>query len=247
MRFLSVAERELRAGTRHKGTYRSRWITAAAFLALLAWLIWVFGFRSRQVFQTYSTLTFLFCLIFSAAQTADCLSSEKREGTLGLLFLTNLNGLEIIGGKLCSSALAAAYGLFAIFPLLALQMLIGGVTLDHFWRTVLALVNAIFFAVATGFLASSLFVRQFTAVAAATGLVLFTSLGLAGFSAVVRAFRGPKVLMDGLAIFSPLFTLTSAPAAGLANRYWWSFLAVMGLSWFFLALAAWRVSWTCTT
>src|SRR5882724_9951854 len=244
MRFLSVAERELRAGARNKGTYRSRWITAAAFLALLAWLIWVFNFRSRQVFPTYSTLTFFFCLIFSAAQTADCLSSEKREGTLGLLFLTNLNGLEIIGGKLCSSALAAAYGLFAIFPLLALQMLIGGVTFGHFWRTVLALVNAIFLAVAAGFLASALFVRQFTAVAAATGLVLFASLGLTGLSAVVRVFRGPKVLMDGLGMVSPLFALASAPAAGLANRYWWSLLAVMGVSCLFLALAAWRVSWS---
>jgi hypothetical protein len=120
----------------------------------------------------------------------------------------------------------------------------GGVTLGHFWRTVLALVNAIFLAVAAGFLASSLFVRQFTAVAAATGLVLFFSLGLAGLSAAVRAFRGPKVLMDSLGIFSPLFTLTSAPTAGLANRYWWSLLAVMGVSWFFLALAAWRVSWS---
>ena len=244
MRFLSVAERELRAGARHKATYRSRWVTAGAFLALLAWLIWVFSFRPRQVFQIYSTLSFFFCLIFGAAQTADCLSSEKREGTLGLLFLTNLNGLEIIGGKLCSSALAAAYGLFAIFPLLALQMLMGGVTLGHFWRTVLALVNAIFLAVATGFLASSLFVRQFTAIAAATGMLLFASLGLAGLSAAVRALRGPKLLMDGLAILSPLFTLNSAPGIGLPNLFWWSFLAVMGLSWSFLALAAWRVSWS---
>src|SRR6185436_17365787 len=127
-------------------------------------------------------------LIFSAAQTADCLSSEKREGTLGLLFLTNLNGFEIIGGKLCSSALTAAYGLFALFPLLALQMLIGGITLGHFWRTVLALVNAIFFSVAAGFLASSVCLRQFTAIASATGLALFFSLGLMGLAETANAF-----------------------------------------------------------
>src|SRR5690242_18294956 len=115
MRFLSVAERELRAGARQKATHRIRWITAAVFLGLLAWLMWVFdGFRAPQVFQIFATLTFFYCLIIGTARTADCLSSEKREGTMGLLFLTNLNALEIIGGKLCSSALAAAYGLFAI-------------------------------------------------------------------------------------------------------------------------------------
>src|SRR6185436_15942852 len=96
-----------------------------------------------------------YCLLVGTARTADCLGSEKREGTMGLLFLTNLNGFEIIGGKLCSSAVAAAYGLFAIFPLLALQMLIGGITLGHFWRTVLALISAIFFSVTAGFLASA--------------------------------------------------------------------------------------------
>src|SRR5258706_11370723 len=247
MRFLSVAERELRAGARHKWTYRSRWITAAAFLALLAWLIWVFSFRSRQVFQTYSTLTFFFCLIFSAARTADCLSSERREGTMGLLFLTNLNGPEIIGGKLCSSALAAAYGLFAIFPLLALQILIGGITLGHFWRTVFALANAIFFSVTAGFLASSVCVRQFTAIAAATGFALFFSAGLLAAAALTNVFRstpGWKALVDGLAIFSPLYTLVSAEGGRVfgRNHYWQSVLAVTGLSTLCLALATWRVS-----
>jgi len=179
MRFLSVAERELRAVSRHKGTHRLRWITGAAFFGLLVWLMWAFdGFRAPQIFQIFATIAFFYCLLIGTARTADCLSSERREGTMGLLFLTNLNGPEIIGGKLCSSALAAAYGLFAIFPLLALQMLIGGITLGHFWRTVLALANAIFFSVTAGFLASSVCVRQFTAIAAATGFALFFSAGL---------------------------------------------------------------------
>jgi len=115
MRFLSVAERELRAGARNKGTYRSRWITAAAFLALLAWLIWVFSFRSRQVFQTYSTLTFFFCLIFSAAQTADCLSSEKREGNPGLSVSHQSQRLRIIAEN-SAPALWPLLRVVAIFP-----------------------------------------------------------------------------------------------------------------------------------
>src|SRR5262245_55777665 len=136
MRFLSVAERELRAAARHKATHRLRWITAALFFVFLVWLMWAFdGFRARQIFAVFSSITFFYCLITGTARTADCLSSERREGTLGLLFLTNLNGPEIIGGKLCSSAISAAYGLFAIFPIVAGQMLIGGITLGTFWKT----------------------------------------------------------------------------------------------------------------
>src|SRR5688572_18017381 len=142
MRFLSVAERELRATARQRRTHRLRWLTAAGFLALLAWLMWALeGLGAHHIFKVFAGIVFFYCLLFGTALTADCLSSEKREGTLGLLFLTNLNAPEIIAGKVCSTALAAAFGLFAIFPVLASQLMVGGITLEHFWKTVLALVN----------------------------------------------------------------------------------------------------------
>ncbi|HSU54041.1 MAG TPA: hypothetical protein VLT36_08300 [Candidatus Dormibacteraeota bacterium] len=248
MRFLSVAERELRAGARQKSTYRVRAITAAVFFLLLAWLMWVFdGFRAPQIFGIFSTITFFYCLIIGTTQAADCLSAEKREGTLGLLFLTNLNGPEIIGGKLCSGAMAAAYGLFAIVPLLALQMLVGGITLGYFWRTVLAFADAIFFSVATAFLASSLCVRQFTAVATAGGVALFFSAGLMAIAAmldVLKTTKTPNLWIDAIGTCSPLYTLLSAETGAVwrRNRFWWSVLAVNAISWLFIALATWRIS-----
>jgi hypothetical protein len=146
MRFLSVADRELRSAARQKATYRTRWITAAVFFGLLVWLLWVFqGFTNRgaapQIFKVFSVLTLLYCLFLAAGRTADCIGVERGEGTLGLLFLTNLNSAEIIAGKLCSSALASVYGLMAIFPMLALPLLMGGVTIGQFALTVLALLN----------------------------------------------------------------------------------------------------------
>src|SRR5215831_14795912 len=179
MRFLSIAERELRAASRNKATHRIRWVTASVFFGVLIWLMWVFnGLRAPQVFDIFTGGTLCYCILIGTAGTADCLSSERREGTLGLLFLTNLNGPEIIAGKLCSSALSAAYGLLAIFPLMALQLLIGGITLDHLSRTMLSLVVAIFFSIAAGFLASSLCLKQFTAIAWAFAIALFFSGGL---------------------------------------------------------------------
>ncbi len=49
----------------------------------------------------------------------DTLSSEKREGTLGFLFLTNLTGTDVVLGKLVSIALPA-FGRRASPPLSAL-------------------------------------------------------------------------------------------------------------------------------
>ena len=177
MRFLSVADRELRSAARQKATYRTRWLTAALFFGLLVWLLWAFdGFTNRraapQIFKVFSVLTFLYCLFLGTARTADCISVERREGTLGLLFLTNLNSAEIIAGKLCSTALASVYGLMAIFPMLALPLLMGGITFGHFARTVLGLLNGILFALAAGFLASVVCKRQFTAIALAMGLTI---------------------------------------------------------------------------
>src|SRR5262245_46016798 len=153
MRFLTVAERELRAASRRKVTYRGRWIIAAGFLALLLWLGWAFDvFANRgagpAVFPAFSVCLLVYWLFVAAAATADCLSREKREGTLGLLFLTNLNSAEIVAGKLCSNGLALIYLLVAIFPVMALPVLIGGVTFANFWCSVLALVNGLCLAIA---------------------------------------------------------------------------------------------------
>ena len=72
------------------------------------------------------------------------------------------------------SALLVVAAVLVTFPLffaafLALPVLIGGVTFDQFWRTVLALVSGLFYAMAAGFAASSVCVRQFPAIALGTG------------------------------------------------------------------------------
>jgi ABC-type transport system involved in cytochrome c biogenesis permease component len=237
MRFLSVAERELRAAARRPGTYYVRWITGIAFFGLLIWLLWVYGgFRnarvSDDVFQVFSGLIFFYCLIVGTAGTADSLSAEKREGTLGLLYLTNLNSAEIVAGKLCSSALAMVYGLLAIFPILALPLLLGGITFEHFGRTVLALLSTILFSLAAGFTASAVCVRQFPAVALATGIALLGGTGLLAAAAIVKEFRGAQWVVDLLAVCCPFYPLLIADGSKMfgGNYYWVSVGVVSGLA-----------------
>ena len=236
MRFLSVADRELRCAARHQSTYRTRWVTAALFLGLLLWLMWAFhGLGSRQagpsIFKAFSVLAFLYCLFLSAARTADCISAERREGTLGLLFLTNLNSSEIVAGKLCSHVLGSVYGLMALFPMLALPLLLGGVTFGCFWRTVLAVLNGMLFGLAAGFLVSVLCKRQFTALALTLGLTLGLCGGLL-LGAAAAASYGPTHALAGVAAFSPFYTLFAAQSTpGLGTIHFWrSIAAVAGLS-----------------
>ncbi len=252
MRFLSVADRELRSAARQKATYRTRWLTAVLFFGLLIWLLWVFqGFTNRraapEIFKILSVLTFLYCLFLGTARTADCISVERREGTLGLLFLTNLNSAEIIAGKLCSTALASVYGLMAIFPMLALPLLMGGITFGSFARTVLALLNGILFALAAGFLASVLCKRQFTAIALALGLTVGLGGGSLLGAAAAYSYGPTKPLADWLAVFSPLYTLLAADGTqlfGSSNRFWLSAATVASLSLGWLGLTTFLLART---
>ena len=249
MRFLSLAERELRAASRRPGTYIIRCVTGTGFFVLLLWLTWVFGgFRNQsaalQIFNVFTVLSFFYCLIVGTARTADCLSSEKREGTLGLLFLTNLNSAEIVAGKLCANALPTVYGLLAIFPIMALPLLMGGITIEHFGRTLLALLDAILFSLAAGFVASVFCKRQFTAVALAVTLALVFGAGLLGAAAIIAEYHGPRVWVNGLSTLCPLYTLLSANGGRIfaRNHFWFSFLAVAGLSLTWLALVTWQLA-----
>jgi hypothetical protein len=49
--------------------------------------------RAQALFYTISGLTFAYSLLAGTGATADCLSEEKRDGTLGLLFLTDPKGM----------------------------------------------------------------------------------------------------------------------------------------------------------
>src|SRR5206468_2120380 len=122
MTFLPVVDRELRIAARRRQTYWTRFFAALSTLALGAW-IWGWlaaeqaaSDRGLILFQTVSGLAFVYCLLGGIGITADCLSQEKREGTLGLLFLTDLKGYDVVLGKLSATSLNALYRLFSVFP-----------------------------------------------------------------------------------------------------------------------------------
>jgi len=124
----AILDRELKIAARQKSTRISR--TLAPFLLATIWFIvcWTGSVRSAQQlgFQTLiatSILALAGALFAGAFLTADSISSEKREGTLGLLFLTHLRPADVILGKFFSTFTQAFYVLLAIFPVLALPLM----------------------------------------------------------------------------------------------------------------------------
>src|SRR5207237_9649608 len=110
----------------------------------------------KDVFYVLSGLFLLSSLAAGIRYTADCLSEEKREGTLGLLFLTDLKSYDVVLGKLAATSLNCTYALLAMLPVLAIPLLLGGVSVAEFWRMALVLANALFFSLATGIFISTM-------------------------------------------------------------------------------------------
>ena len=162
MTFLPIVERELRVRARQKITHRFRIGSALVAMILVVFMLFLGSATpspqsiGRQTFHTLAWLAFGYCLLEGVRTTADCLSEEKRAGTLGLLFLTDLKGYDVVLGKFVAASLNSFYALVAILPPLALPILIGGVTGAEFWRLVLMLTNTLFFSLCVGIFVSSI-------------------------------------------------------------------------------------------
>jgi hypothetical protein len=158
-----VLERELRAAARRPQTWRLRWITATGAMAVLLTLVWFFGRSGVKtpsgqvgsvVFHTIAGLVAVWALFLGCQRTADSLGKERREGTLGLLFLTDLNGWSVAGGKLFAAALDTVFQLVAVVPVLVVPVLLGGVGLGQLLMLLLALGNGLLLSLVSGLLAS---------------------------------------------------------------------------------------------
>ena len=161
MSLLPIVARELIEASRRSGTYWVR-LTAAAVALVISGIVFMASWRmspgelGMALLVPLAIFTQVYCLLIGVFRTADCLSEEKREGTLGLLFLTDLKGYDIVLGKLVATSLNAFYGVVAIFPVMAIPLLVGGVTAGDLSRIVLVALNNMFFSLAVGMFCSSI-------------------------------------------------------------------------------------------
>lgn len=160
-----IVERELRVASRLPWTYWLRVVVATC--GLLAGCL---GLAETQrqglvtngtgsgepIYYLVSILGLLLAGLSGFLFTTDSVSVEKREGTLGLLFLTDLRSHEIILGKFVAHALAALYCQLALVPILGLSLLMGGISMMDCVRMAAALLVVTFASLSLGLLASIL-------------------------------------------------------------------------------------------
>jgi uncharacterized protein YbdZ (MbtH family) len=121
-------------------------------------------------------LLFLATLLMSLV-SADAITRERREGTLGLLLLTDMTPAEIVWGKMLSCGLTTFLVLLGSLPALMLPVLAGGVTGSEAALTGLGLLNTLFVVLAAGLLISTVFRERRYAVPATLGLVAALAFG----------------------------------------------------------------------
>jgi ABC-type transport system involved in multi-copper enzyme maturation permease subunit len=210
MTLLPVVERELRVAARERNTYRVRFL--AAFLTVLfcvfsLWAVRVFFGGStippRELFLFLTWIMFGFVILAGFSLTCDCISQEKRDSTLGLLFLTDLRGYDVVLGKLAAAAARGFYALLATVPVLALPLMMGGTNLTELARTTVTLVTSLFFSMAIGLLVSSLLKKNWSAFGV-SGFVLFVFVALLpAYSEFVRSYYRDPIVAHWIEIPSP--------------------------------------------
>jgi ABC-type transport system involved in multi-copper enzyme maturation permease subunit len=184
MTFLPIVARELIEASRKRGTYWTRVASAAVGLGIGGTVLFLtrLGAQPGEIgmflFVPLAVASFIYTLLIGVFRTSDCLSEEKREGTLGLLFLTDLKGYDIVFGKLAATSLNAFYGVLALFPVMAIPLLAGGVAIGDFWYVVMVSLNNLFFSLAVGMFCSSISRDERKAMVLAFLLILFFTAGL---------------------------------------------------------------------
>jgi hypothetical protein len=247
MTFLPLVERELRAATRQPYARRLRTgvATSAMVIAiwgLWAWSSWIAGaLVGHSLFRTLAGIAFVGSLSAGVLWTADVISQERREGTLGLLFLTDLRPADVVLGKLAAKAVLPFYGLLALLPALAVFTVAGGVTAGELWRTMLALANTLFVSLAVA-LFTSLFCREQRLAHA----LAFLAIALLAIPSVALQMIGPLSFATAYEELVALMSLTTTFTFADERRFqsapslfFGSLVGTHLLAWICLALACW--------
>ena len=251
MRFLPIVERELRVAARQRRTWWRRVLTMAAALVIFAFVYLTIGqWQSlsavgQTVFAALSVLGMIYALLAGPLTTVDCLSRERREGTLGLLFLTDLRSTDVVLGKLAAASLNIVLDLTAALPVVAIPILMGGVSLTQLALVVLALVNMMFLSLATGVVASAAFDSGRSALAFTFAWLFFLSLGLMFVGMEILNIHPASQAAPFFYFCCPVYTMMHCLSGTMrtpAWPYWLNMAAMHLLGWACLFIACWRTA-----
>jgi ABC-type transport system involved in cytochrome c biogenesis permease component len=261
-------ERELRVAWRRQNPTKLRFWLAVGGIAVSLFFMWFNPSRGKNALgsELHKLLFWAgIILIFQVPRTtAGLFAEERRNDTLGLLFLCGIRPGELFVGKLLGVALIAYTHLLGLFPFLAIAFLVGGVSIKLFTATLVCLPLLLLFAFAVSTLASVLTDDDSAA--------LFVALLLGGVICLATpvvfwangSFSDVQTLSRDWLALSPAFpayVVASGLGGGTPAQFWtgcamtliWSLIclgaagAIMTRSWRDrpdgAAGASWRTRW----
>jgi ABC-type transport system involved in cytochrome c biogenesis permease component len=197
---------------------------------------------AKVLFGVITGCSVLYCCLSGIRSTADCLSEEKREGTLGLLFLTDLRGYDVVLGKLAANSVSAFYIIVAVLPVFGIPLLLGGISPAEFGRMALVALNSLFLSLSIGMWISSISQVAQKAMGASLGALLFIMAGLPALGAWLAAsYRIPRNVSELFFLSSPGFAYYTAWDViylRAAHSFWISLIVIHVLAWLLLGLAS---------
>ncbi|MFL2923674.1 MAG: ABC transporter permease [Limisphaerales bacterium] len=252
MSLFPIVARELRVASRRRSLYAGRTVFALAAI-FISGLIMSFNQAAPNtmgsiLFYTLSSFAFVYCAMEGIWITSDCVSEEKREGTLGLLFLTDLSGYDVVFGKLAATSLRSFCGLLAILPVLAIPLLLGSVTGKEFGRLILVLINTMLLSLSVG-ICISVYCTKAVKSAVATFAMMIVLLGAGPIClfliAMVTKNSPSPINVDTYSVHSAIYGMSMvADRAYLAEpwSYWKSLITNHVFIWVFIVTASLAVS-----
>ena len=207
MNLLPVIQREFRACCRRPSTYWLRVVAAVGLAVAAAYHFLEFSTFSPflrpnvglELFQRLNLLAVLFLLAACVLLVAPSLGREKRDGTLGLLFLTPLGAREIVIAKTLFFALFIFSAWLAFLPIMDLPLTLGGVTFKDVAGAFCQSLNAILAGLAGGMLAASFCDSRTGSIVGGTLFALF----FLGLTTLIHAFVLSCVFLGSLSPGQP--------------------------------------------
>ena len=185
-------------------------------------------------FAFFSWCLWLFCLVEGVRQSFDMLSGEKREGTIGLLFLTRMRGLDVVLGKVSVGFIASFFPVLGALPILGILILLGGVSGAEFARMSAALLATLGASLSAGIFVSARSIYAGKAWSAACGILLIWILA----SIIGSAVGWPMAIPSPWTLFRNSFDSRYLADPSI---FWISLGIVLGAASLFLIGAGWTI------
>lgn len=238
-----LIERELSVALRKQQTRRVRnWGTVICVAVTTLFLLFGAASGTSDWGKELNRLLFwggLFIILQVPGYTVGIFAEERRNQTLGLLFLCGLGPWELFTSKTLGSALVSLSTLAILYPFFAISFFGGGVTWQWFLGAMCGLPVLLLFVFAICIIASVLCREESTALVVAfalAGVLCLTTPLLHVFSKAFSDGGPPGQDWLWLSPARPAYLLARNLAGGTIRELWISMAA--SVVWSVLALAA---------